>query len=976
MSNDNPDYNVGKVLEVSETWAGSEVTQDYASGSTVLEVYSTLDYSDQGGDVIIDGVVYPYNTKNEDDSTISLASALTVGISQDEEVLIYPLAKLKEAMVQIDDEDADLIRVPQSLYDALPFGIRLPADQETVLVSAYGDSEILDIVNQELLRDGSYIDGSTLPASGSDGLPPGPVGVVTIHGGIEMLFLSWDAVPDAEVVTYDVYIDTVAGFTPGPTNLAGSTDATVFNINLAPGTYYAQVIARDSDGPAAPSAEVSDTVIASVDVAAIQAQVDANAAAVKERPRVIFAATQPTLTTDEKAVWYDTSNGYAASYWDGTAWGPYSLGTGAIAANAVTSNLLASNAVTTAKIAANAVTTAQIVADAVTAAQIATGAVTSSELANGAVIAGKIGALAITAAEIAASAITTAKIAADAVTAGEIASGAVGSGELAAGAVIAGKITAGTIAAGDIAAGAITTAKIAALAVTANEIAAGTITAAKITTDTITATQIAAGAISSSELATGAVIAGKITAGTIAAGDIATGAITAGKIAADAVTATEIAASSVGASEIVANSITASQIASLAITTAELAADSVVSAKIAAGTIVASDVATDTLTASQIAASAITTTELASGAVTAVKITAGSITANEIAAGTITATQIAAGTITATQIAAGTITASQLSATAIDGKTITGAIFQTQSGGERIVIRNDGSGGIIEGYSGVSGESLPSVFDPSTVAGLGGTSPQVMIASGTTSSFVAQSKINLLTGSYSGGYIRYLAGFHAFNVYRTDGTSYTGVQIGGDLATYMLDVSGPIRQSASGGAANSFINSVTTNNNIVAQNGITADNAGSGGGFVDGTYVGGGSSGASINNNGRITRTSTIKMKKNIKPMTKTEAHSVLGLESYTFEFKQDKYDRFPDPRRYPGFIAEQAAKEGAELWVARQHDVARHRKTGEAKKITRNKQGKPIAFRTAEITVAHNKLIKELFEELESLKAEVASLK
>lgn len=907
-------YNVGKVLEVSETWAGSEVIQDYVAGTRVLEVYSTIDYSDQGGEVTIAGVVYPYNTKDEEAGTVTLASGLTVDISQDEEVLVYPLAKVKEAMVQVDDEDADLIRVPQSLYDALPLGIRVIAEQETVLVSADGDSEILDIINQELLRDGTYIDPSTLPISGSDGFPPPPVDVVTIAGGIEMLFLSWDAVVDAESVTYDVYIDTAAGFTPDASNLAGSTDATVFNINLAPGTYYVQVVAKDSDGEAAPSAEVSDTVIAQVDVAAIQAQVDANAAAVKERPRVIFAATQPTLTADEKAIWYDTSNGYAASYWDGTAWGPYSLGTGAIAANAVTSGLLADNAVLTSKIATGAIVTAKIAADAVTAGEIAANAVGSAELSD----------LAVTAAKVAASAITTAKIAADAVTAGEIATGAVGSGELATGAVIAGKITAGTIVAGDIATGAITAGKIAASAVTATEIAA----------DTITAGDIAANAITSSELATGAVIAGKITAGTIVAGDISTGAITAGKIAADAVTATEIAASSVGASEIVANSITASQIAALAITTSELAADSVVSAKIAASTIVAGDIATDTITASQIAANAITASELTAGAVTAVKIAAGTITANEIAAGTITATQIAAGTITASQIAAGAIDASKLTATAIDGKTITGGVLQTAGSGPRVRIGPGGTFGHTVDFYGLSGVYTGSIYPGTSLT------PQLWIVG---------------PGGSGGGSIQIDSGAVGINQLTVYGTS-----------SFQNAVSS---SSSITGA------SVTSQGELHANAAVRADEGGAGAGFIDNTFIGGGSTTASINNNGRVIRTSTIRMKKDLKPMTRAEAHTVLGLESFTGRYRQDKYDDFPDPRRYPFFVAEQAAKAGAELWVAREHDVKRD-KTGKVKKITRNREGRPIGFRTGDVTIAHNVLIKELFEELEALKAEVASLK
>lgn len=57
------------------------------------------------------------------------------------------------------------------------------------------------------------------------------------------------------------------------------------------------------------------------------------------------------------------------------------------------------------------------------------------------------------------------------------------------------------------------------------------------------------------------------------------------------------------------------------------------------------------------------------------------------------------------EIPPGTILASQLSATAINGKTITGSTFQTMATGNRIVIRDDGSEGIVEFYTGQAGET-------------------------------------------------------------------------------------------------------------------------------------------------------------------------------------------------------------------------------------------------------------------------------
>jgi hypothetical protein len=419
-----------------------------------------------------------------------------------------------------------------------------------------------------------------------------------------------------------------------------------------------------------------------------------------------------------------------------------------LAALAVDAGKLADGAVVNAKLAANAVATGNLLDDAVNAAKIAASAVGSGELAAGAVIAGKIAALTIVAGDIAANTITAAQVAADTLTASQIAADAITSNELAAGAVVAGKIAALTIVAGDIAASTITGAKIAGTTITAGNIAADTITAAQIAAsaitaselaalsvsaghivantitagqiaaDTITASQIAANAVTSSELNAGAVVAGKIAAGTIVAADIA----------ADTITASQLAANSVTASELTALAVTAGKIAADAVTAAEIAANAVTASEIAALSISAGHIVADTITAGQIAANAVTASEIAALAVTAGKVAALSITAGEIAANTITASQIAANTITATQIAANTIntgqlaanaiTVNELSANAITSKhTILGATLiagASATTGERVIVRPDGSGGLIEFFSGVAGETSANagIIDP------------------------------------------------------------------------------------------------------------------------------------------------------------------------------------------------------------------------------------------------------------------------
>jgi hypothetical protein len=69
---------------------------------------------------------------------------------------------------------------------------------------------------------------------------------------------------------------------------------------------------------------------------------------------VTFAAVAP-VSPAVGDVWYDTAAGLEANQWNGSAWVPYQIGTGAIAGGAITGSLVASGAITAAKLAAGIV---------------------------------------------------------------------------------------------------------------------------------------------------------------------------------------------------------------------------------------------------------------------------------------------------------------------------------------------------------------------------------------------------------------------------------------------------------------------------------------------------------------------------------------------------------------------------------------------------------------------------------------------
>lgn len=705
---------------------------------------------------------------------------------------------------------------------------------------------------------------------------------------------------------------------------------------------------------------------------------------------------------------------------------------GKIAAGAVTATEIAADAVTATQILAGSVTAAAIAADAVTAAKIAAGAIVAGKIAADAVTATEIAAGSVTASEIATDAVTAVKVQAGAIVAGKIAADAVTANEIAAGSVNASEINTGAVTTAKIFAGAVTATEIATDAVTANKIFAGAVVAGKIATDAVTAVTIKAGEVVAGKLATDSVLAASVKAGEIVAGKLATDAVLANNIKAGEIVAGKLATNAVTAANIQAGAVTTSKLTvgglgGELILNGSFAEDFASSGWSSGGPLAYREANSNAPGGYQAVISSVSGSynvlqspmfPVAYGVNYAVNLQAAYVgtvpngmlvrivwyDSNKTYLGSYSDATFSVGTganqfgASASQLWPLTRTFTPISTAryaqvefynyppvasasnsyirlsgisvrqqiegnllvngAIDGKTITGATVQTAAdvaGTQRIKIRNDGNGGIIEMYSGVANETAPTKIDPQQQGGF----PYLQIISGTTTVYPVKASMTLNPGSAAGtGALTVTAGVEKF---QSDAGANRLIMDNTSARFYQaLEVTtGGITVTGSGSTSGGF----------------TANNSGSGAGLQDATWNGGGLSGASINNSARVVRTSTIKMKKNVRKMTREEAHSVLGVTSYTGEMKQGPWDRFPDPRRYPMFVAEQAARAGAELWVARQHKLVKDNQ-GRLKDIIRDKQGPIHAFRTAEMTVAHNYLIKELFEELESLKQEISELK
>jgi hypothetical protein len=122
---------------------------------------------------------------------------------------------------------------------------------------------------------------AALAAAGSvapDGNPPASSPAPDVTPGVESMIVKWTAISNHDPVTYDVHISTTTGFTPGPATKVGETQGSQFTIRSLPGAapvnpgdpdprklvfdlpYYVKIVARDTDGSAAASAQAVGNV--------------------------------------------------------------------------------------------------------------------------------------------------------------------------------------------------------------------------------------------------------------------------------------------------------------------------------------------------------------------------------------------------------------------------------------------------------------------------------------------------------------------------------------------------------------------------------------------------------------------------------------------------------------------------------------------------------------------------------------------
>lgn len=154
----------GKVVEVRIEVSGDETVGSHPIGATVLQLDDITDFSEKGGEVEIEGLVYPYNGIDDEFEKIILGIPLTVAVPDATKVNVWPFKQEKWATVDAENNDEPIeALIPHGLKDRVLDGIRDEEDEEYALLRL-GESEweVVDLLAERPDIDGTYLEPGTV----------------------------------------------------------------------------------------------------------------------------------------------------------------------------------------------------------------------------------------------------------------------------------------------------------------------------------------------------------------------------------------------------------------------------------------------------------------------------------------------------------------------------------------------------------------------------------------------------------------------------------------------------------------------------------------------------------------------------------------------------------------------------------------------------------------------------------------------
>lgn len=166
----------GIVQNVIVRRLGDVLAADIAIGAVSLTLVDAAEFSEDGGQLSIDGELLTFDSCNDETGVVTLSTATTAAHLNGTEVYVEPEAWEKTAVISIDAaEETVEANVPYNLWDRMPEGTRT-TEAEQVLLDVRDDSfELIDVLGIEPVVEGSFVDVSTidpLPQSALVNMPP------------------------------------------------------------------------------------------------------------------------------------------------------------------------------------------------------------------------------------------------------------------------------------------------------------------------------------------------------------------------------------------------------------------------------------------------------------------------------------------------------------------------------------------------------------------------------------------------------------------------------------------------------------------------------------------------------------------------------------------------------------------------------------------------------------------------------------
>ena len=294
---------------------------------------------------------------------------------------------------------------------------------------------------------------------------------------------------------------------------------------------------------------------------------------------------------------------------------------------------------------------------------------------------------------------------------------------------------------------------------------------------------------------------------------------------------------------------------------------------------------------------------------------------------TINGAVVASGTLSASKITTGTLSGDRITGGTITGTTITGSTLAT-SGNRHVEISgtsskyfgDDGNQTSAIFASGNSGEGLLTITNSGYVSGgvasVELSNGNVNVEGGGCTMSVGNFGNNQISLSASNGIIMnspvtFSGGFSG--AISTDGaisTSSTLSVTNGIYGYSNASITGTVTAGGLSVGGNSATNGISNTGGISSTGGIST-----GGGLVRTAYSGGGTSGASFDNNGNLIRTASSERYKQDIQDVEYDYNSVIGLQPKSFRLKSEAVED-DDSIVYPGFIAEELAGTPLDIFV------------------------------------------------------------